>query len=87
MHCPFVGQIQRMTHDDYVTHIAIYIHVAPRVACPHLTSVDVQRHGWFEMEEAACSTMVFLVFLWLLYISTRLVGNSDIAYLAICREW
>ena len=42
VHCPFARQIQRMTHDDHVTHIAIDIHATPRIACPHLASVDVQ---------------------------------------------
>lgn len=41
VHCPLAGQIQQVTHDGYVTHIAIYIHIAPRVACPYLASIDV----------------------------------------------
>ena len=47
VNCPLAGLIQRVTHDGHVTHIAIYIHVAPRVAYPYLAPIDVQRHCRF----------------------------------------
>lgn len=83
VNCPLAGQIQRVTHDGHVTHIAVYIHVAPRVAYPYLAPIDVQRHCRFNMEETAYSAIVLLIFLWRLDISTRLVWNSNIAYFAI----